>query len=114
MKKLSWHTVLTMIGLCVGFGTGCGKKSGVDPTVIEGASKLPGAADVMAAIDKQEYDGAMAALMKVKQTVTTDEQNMQFMVLARQARDKMSEAAVTNAQAAEAVTTLRGMTTGGR
>jgi hypothetical protein len=56
----------------------------------------------------------MAALMKVKQTVTTDEQNGQFMVLARQARDKMGEAAVTNAQAAEAVTALRGMTTGGR
>ena len=114
MKKLSWYAVLTLIGLSVGFGTGCGKKPGVDPTVIEGASKLPGAADVMAAIDKQDYDGAMAALMKVKQTVTTDEQNVQFMVLARQVRDKMSEASVTNAQAADAVSTLRGMTTGGR
>ena len=114
MKKLSWYTVLTLIGLFAGFGTACGKKPGLDPTVIEGASKLPGAADVMTAIDKQDYEGAMAALMKVKQTVTTDEQNVQFMVLARQARDKMGEAAVTNAQAAEAVTTLRGMTTGGR
>ena len=114
MKKLACYATLTLLGLSIGFGIGCGKKSGVDPTVLEGASKLPGAADVMAAVDKQDYDGAMAALMKVKQTVTTDEQNVQFMVLARQARDKMGEAAVTNAQAAEAVTTLRGMTTGGR
>ena len=73
---------------------------------------MPGAADVIAAIDKKDYDGAMAALMKVKQTVTTDEQNVQFMVLARQARARWTKRLSTNTQAAEAVMTLRAMTPG--
>ena len=57
--------------------------------------------------------GAMAALTKVKESVTTDEQNIHFMVLARQARDKISEAAATNAEAAQAVMVLRALSTGG-
>jgi hypothetical protein len=113
MNRLTRCTGLILIGLLLGFTSGC-KKSGDDPKVLEAASQLPGAADVMAAINKKDYDGAMAALMKVKQTLTTEDQNVQFMVLARQARDKMDEAASTNAQAAEAAITLRAMTTGGR
>ena len=113
MKKLSSYTAVSLIALVVLCSTGCGR-SGIDRAVVEGASKLPGAADVMAAIDKKDYDGAMAALLKVKASITTEDQNIQYMVLARQARDKISEAAATNAAAAEAVMTLRGMTTGAR
>ena len=93
--------------MAIGFGTGC-KKSGDDPKVVEAASKLPGAADVRAAIDKKDYDGAVAALVKVQQALTTEDQNVQFRVLAWQARQKMNEAAVTNAQAADAVNAVRG------
>ena len=113
MNQLTRHLAVILIGSLISFSTGC-KKSADDPKVLEAASQLPGAADVMAAINKKDYDGAMAALMKVKQTLTTDDQNVQFLVLARQARDKMDEAASTNTQAAEAVMTLRAMTTGGR
>jgi len=67
---------------------------------------------VMAAIEKKDYDGAMAGLLKIKQTVTTEEQQMQYMVLCREARDKLNEAAATDAKAAEAVDALRAMTRG--
>jgi hypothetical protein len=114
MKKLRWYAGLTLIGLFAGFGAGCGKKSGVDPAVIDAASKLPGAADVSTAIDKKDYDGAVAALVKVQQSLTSEEQNVQFRVLAWEALQKMTGPAVTNAQAADAVNAVRALTTGVR
>jgi hypothetical protein len=111
MKKLSWCAGPIFIGLLVVIGTGCGK-SGVDPTVVDAASKLPGAADVSAAIDKKDYDGAVTALVKVQQSLTNEEQNVQFRVLAWETLQKMNPAAVTNAQAADAVNAIRAMTTG--
>jgi len=112
MRKFARYLALILIATSPCFPTGC-KPSGVDPTALEGASKLPGASDVMAAIDKKDYDGAMAALNKVKEGLTTEEQNREFMLLARQARDKMSEAAATDPKAAEAVNALRALATGG-
>lgn len=113
MNKLNRYVGLILIGFSMGFGAGC-KKSGVDLKVIEGASNLPGATNVMASIEKKDYDGAMAGLMKIKMGVTTTEQDVQFKVLARMARDKINEAASTDPKAAEAVATLRAMATGGR
>ncbi len=113
MKKIDSFAALALVGMAMLSGPGC-RKASVDPKVVEGASKLPGATEVMAAIDKKDYDGAMASLMKVKQSLTTEAQNLEFLVLARQVRDKMSEAAATDPKAAEAVMALRAMTTGGR
>lgn len=94
-------------------GAGC-KKAVEDPTVVQGAANLPGATNVWAAIDKKNYDGAMAALLKIRESCTTEEQNIQYMVLARQVRDKMSEAAATSPAAAQAANALRAMSVGGR
>jgi 6,7-dimethyl-8-ribityllumazine synthase len=113
MNRIARYASLIAVGLLACFSFGC-KKASVDPAVVEGASKLPGAAEVMAAIDKKDYEGAMAALAKVREGLTSEDQTVQYMVLARQARDKMSEAAATDPKAAEAVNTLRAMTTGGR
>ncbi len=99
--------------IVAGVGIGC-KKNVEDTTVVEGAANLPGASNVWVALDKQNYDGAMAALFKVRDACTTEEQGLQFLVLARQVRDKFSEAGVTNKAAAQAAMTLRAMTVGGR
>src|SRR5262245_23228205 len=112
MRVASHYGWVVVVWVMVLLGSGC-SKPGVDQAVVEGASKLPGAAEVMAAIDKKDYEGAMAALAKVKEGLTTEDQNVQFMVLARQARDKMAEAAATDPKAAEAVAALRAMSTGG-
>lgn len=114
MKKFLHQLALMVVALVIVLAIGCRPRSATDPTVVESASKLPGAADVMKAIDKGDYAGAMEALKKVKETVSTEDQNVQFMILASEARTKMNVAATTNAQAAEVVAVLRAMTTGGR
>jgi hypothetical protein len=115
MIKLTGYAALVIIGLCGGFWTGCGKKAVVDPTVIEGASKLPGAADVMTALDKKDYDGAVSGLVEVQRAVSTDdEQKRLFWVLHRQVKDKLIEAAATDPNAAGALNAVRAMATGGR
>jgi predicted patatin/cPLA2 family phospholipase len=110
MKTLARSMFLALVGVVIGFGPAC-KKSANDPKVIEAASKLPGAADVWAAIEKKDYDGAVAAVVKVQQALTNEEQNVEFRVLAFQALQKLNEVAATNAQAAEAVNAVRSLTT---
>jgi len=111
-RRSSLVAVLILIGLSVGFATGCGKKSGAQSGQVTTAPKLSGSEEVMAALERKDYDAAMAALLRVKQAVSTEEQQVQFMVLSRQAKDKLLEAAPTDAKAAEALTALRGMTVG--
>src|SRR3989442_10408619 len=110
MNKLTRYMALILIGLSSVLGTGCGKKTAATPEAVDGAPKLPGADDVMAAIEKKDYDGAVAALLKVGRTVANEEQQMQYMALSRRAREKLSEAATTDPKAAEALTNLRPMT----
>lgn len=80
--------------------------------MIKAAESQPGAAEVMAAIQKKDFEGAVAALNKVREQVTTEEQNVQFMLLARQAREKIAEVAPNDPKAMEVVALLRGMVTG--
>jgi len=110
MKVVTRYASLVALVLLPCLGIGC-KKPVADPAVVEGASKLPGAAEAMAAIDKKDYEGAVAALAKIREGVTTEEQNREFTVLAWQARSKMTEAAATDPKAAEAMNALRAMTT---
>ena len=113
MNKLSGYTVLILVGWVTVFGASCGSRTRpAPPPAALDSTKLPGATEVMAAIEKKDYDGAMAALLKIKQTITTDEQQMQYMILSREARDKLIEAAATDPKAAEAVDALRAMTRG--
>lgn len=97
----------------VGFASlGCRKPPAEDPNVIKAAESQPGAAEVMAAVNRKDFDGVLAALNKVQEQVTTDEQNVQFMLLARQAREKISEIAPNDPKAMEVVAALRAMVTG--
>ena len=66
----------------------------------------------MAAIEKKDFEGALAALTKVRDQATTEEQNVQFMLLARKAREKIAEVAPNDPKAMEIVAMLRGMVTG--
>lgn len=113
LRRMSLVTVLLAIGLSLGLATSCGKKTGAQQSgQATNAPKLSGSDEVMAALEKKDYDGAMAALLRVKQAVSTEDQQVQFMVLSRQAKDKLLELAPTDSKAAEALTALRGMTLG--
>src|SRR5438034_3996130 len=67
MTKLTRCILVILTGSFFGLGSGCGTKS-TAPTVIVDAKTLPGADEVTAALEKKDYDGAMAALLKVKQS----------------------------------------------
>ncbi len=121
MNKRTRCAILILAGLIAGSGAGCGKKTAAKPgeavttpkaAEADAASKLTGADDVMAAIEKKDYDGAVAALLRAKLAVRTDEQQIQFVTLAWQAKSKLGEVAATDAKAAEALAALRAMSAG--
>jgi hypothetical protein len=112
MNGLTRCRLVILIGLAVSIGTSCGRKATVDSEAAAVASKLPGASEVMAALEKKDYDGAVAALLKAGRTVANEEQQVQYMTLSRQVREKLSEAAPNDPKAAEALAALRTMTLG--
>lgn len=115
MNKLARYAFLTLLGLSVGIATGCGKKSASvsdEPAEVDIAKKLPGASEVLAAIEKKDYDRAVAAMLKLGGTVANEEQQVQYMALSRQVREKLAEAAPNDPKAAEALAALRTMTLG--
>ncbi len=114
---LSDRLVLALTVAALLAGAACGKKPqepGTEGVSTDTAQKLPGAADVMAAVTKKDYEGAVAALMKVKEGLMTEDQIGQFVVLARETRDKIAEVGGTDQKAQEAVSVIRTLTTGGR
>lgn len=110
MIQLVRFAALVFLGLTLGSSVGC-KKSGVDPAMAEAVAKLPGAADVWVALDKHNYDAAMAAILKVQQA-TPPEQADELRSLMIKARQKFFDASETNASAAEGLRALRAMTVG--
>lgn len=92
--------------------TGCSKPPAEDPSVIKAVDNLPGSKEVWAAVDKKDYEGVMTALGKVREKVTTEEQNTQYMILAYKVRERLTETAPNDPKAMEVVSLLRGLTTG--
>ena len=106
-----------LAGLVLSVATGvvgCKKPPAVDPAAVKAAESMPGAAEVRAAVEKKDFEGALTAISKVRDQVTNDEQNIQFLLLARQTRDRITELAPDDPKAMEIVATLRALSTGGR
>ena len=110
MIKLSCFAALILTGLGAVLSAGCAKSTA--PSVEMDKIKLPGASEVMVAIEKKDYEAAVAALGKIRQSVSTEEQQGQFSLLSRQVTTKLLEAAPTDPKAAEAAQALRIMTMG--
>ena len=106
------YGILIVMGLLVGLGMGCGRTKPTEQPPAVDTVKLPGAAEVMAALEKKDYDGAMAAWAKARQSITTEEQQAQFMMLSRELKMKVAEAAPTDPKAAQALEALRAVTMG--
>ena len=115
LSKFTSYVTLIVLGLSVGVVASCKKKAGTEPAATAtaaAAAQLPGASEVLASLEKKEYAEAVAALMKLNETITTEDQKVQYMVLTRQVKDKLIEAAPTDPKAAEALSTLRVATMG--
>lgn len=110
MLRLATYLVAGLVVVSACLSVGCKKNSGAaGQSSAPDASKLPGASEVFSALDKKDYDGVLAALVKVEQAVATDEQKVQYMVLTRKVKDKLLELADSDPKAMSALGALRGM-----
>lgn len=110
-RCLTWLAV-AVLWIVAGLAAGCGSK--VDTRgARELALKLPGAREVLRAADKNDYEGALARLLTVQQSVATTEQQAQFNSLVEELKIKLIEAAPDNPKAAQALASLRALS-GGR
>jgi hypothetical protein len=120
LRNLFCIVGLTVVCLAVG----CGNKEATDETAVpaEGtadaaaqpaAGGLPGAQEAMAALDKKDYDAAIAAVVQARQSVTTTEQQNQFTDLVDNVRIRLIDEAPTDPNAQKALAVLRQIT-GGR
>lgn len=104
--------LLMLVALLATSTSACKKAPAEDPSAVAAAEGLPGAAEVMNAVAKKDFEGVLAALAKVQEQVTTEEQTVQFRLLAYKVREKITEIAPTDPKAMEVVATLRGMSVG--
>src|SRR5438094_899533 len=84
----------------------CSTKNPPASASVVDTAKLPGAAEVKAALEKKDYDGALLAFLKARWTVAYEEQHVQFVALSGELRNKLAEAAPTDPKAAEALKTF--------
>ena len=119
MARWARGGAVALVGFSILLGAGCGKKAA--PTAAEPAPaaeaaapapKLSGAAEVNAALDRKDYDAAIAALLRIRQAANTDEKQVQFMALSREVKMRLQEAEATDPKASEGLAVLRGMTLG--
>jgi len=66
---------------------------------------------VFAALDKKDYDGAMAAWAKIKQSTPADQQQAELAALTRELKNRLMEASNTDPKARKP-SALRAMTSG--
>jgi outer membrane protein assembly factor BamD (BamD/ComL family) len=112
VSKLLSCAILLGVVVSLGIGTGCRKNAAerqVDATL-----KQPIAVEILTAIDKQEYDKAIPAWMNARMAATNEQQRIQIAIITQQAKLKLYDLAATNAKAAEALSTIRMMSGGGR
>lgn len=117
MKKLRYSIALGIVGLCISFlSVGCGGEA--DPEDLSNgaagslsASTLEGADEVIMSVEGEDYKRAISTLVKMKRRVKGDDQ-VQFMILAREVKDLLLQAAGTNPRAGQALTALRMMSSG--
>ncbi len=122
MNNQNRFILIIAVAVLAGCSAGCGKKAGTGGAAAPAAtaeagsvsaSKLPGANDALAALDKKDYDGVIAGVMRVRQSVASAEQQAEFTVLVDEVKIRLLDSAPSDPKAAEALTALRRIT-GGR
>jgi len=83
-----------------------------DPQALQAAQQLPEGTNALAALERNDYETAMKALVAIKQEVTNPEQEAALATLKQHFKSKLMDAAPNDPKAAEALNTLRFMTQG--
>ena len=109
----SWISLIAVAAWVGVSCPGCSRqpKDAILDQKIEAASSLPGATNVIAALDRKDYEGAISALVTVKESVT-QEQLVEYAILTSNVKVRLMEAAPSDPKAAEALNVLRSLSTG--
>jgi len=102
--------IVLLLGLIL--GTGCKKKSVVSTETAQSYQQLPDATNVLAALNQKNYEEAVSGLVKLKDSVATEEQQNEYAILSREVKDKLLDASPTDPKAQEALQAFRLMTMG--
>jgi uncharacterized UBP type Zn finger protein len=112
-KQITRRAALATMGMACGlFLAGCSKKARLAVDLNNPYQHLPGATNILASVDQKNYDEAVAALVKLREFASTEEQLSEYALLSRTVKDKLLEAATTDEKASSALQALRVMTTG--
>lgn len=112
MKLVSKVLVLVALSFFVAGGVACKQKGPPSAPAGTSSSTLPGASDVIAAATAKDYDKAMATWLGIRQTVTEGEQANQFSILTHELKLVLIDAEAKDKKAAEALATIRGLSSG--
>jgi hypothetical protein len=106
-----WLVVIGLTFALVGFG--CTKQASSSSQASElKFTHLPEATNVTTALDQKDYDGAINAMLKVKDSVSSEEQQNEYGALLGHVQQKVVEASASDPKAAEAMRMLRAMMVG--
>lgn len=114
-----YRTTLTVALAALGIlaGAACKPKiapaSELQPEVTAAAQALPDGTNVLAAMDKKDWDTAVSTLVKIQQAAAGAQEDA-FVTLRQHVRARLMDVADTDPKAAEALNGIRAMTTGGR
>lgn len=113
-RKQSWVVLGTVLILGLG-GIGCEKKREAEhqSAVTEATAQLPGSAEVFGPLEKKDYEGSIKALMQLKNSIQTPEQQTHYVTISDELKIRLLDEAPNDPKAAEALAALRAMT-GGR
>jgi len=113
----NWFTLL-VLAMALTLASACKKSAnsgaagGEDAAAVQAAQSLPEGTNVLAALNQKDYDGAVAALSKIQQSIGEGDQQSQFMTLKQYVRSALLTASATDPKANDALSGLRMMTQG--
>jgi hypothetical protein len=116
-KVLGGRTTWVLVG-GLALILACGCKEKIKGTVaeetpaIEAAQRLPEGTNVLAALQKKDYESAVAGLAKLQEEVGNGDLAAPFLTLKMYVKSQLIELAPTDPKAAEALSTVRMMTQG--
>jgi hypothetical protein len=92
-------------------GVACHQQTSVS-TQPQGFEHLPDATNVTAALDQKDYETAVSGLVKLKESIATDEQQKEYRLLTGQVQEKLLEASTSDPKAADAMKALHMLISG--
>src|SRR6476620_12106485 len=106
VKRIIPAFALAWCALGLALAAGCKAKVETatqgDSQALQAAQQLPEGTNALAALERNDYENAMKALVAIKQAITTPEQEAALATLKQHFKSKLIDAAPADPKAAEA------------